>query len=598
MRPMTMIRGQASGIRARVDGAQGRFQGIINSILPKSLRQRLGMSTGKRRGAKGEVIDGDFAELDPKKARRLSGGQRLRVVQKQAQFSQIHLIETDTGKRQITHIGQKVDRSWSEIILPVGTGNVRFTFTLVNQSEYGSNVVITYERGDVEVLVDGDLLTHDNSLPIKNGTVIAVNGRNYVIDMFAYEALPIVTRVDTAWLTNVGPVRDDNQDAIGIYQHRDAYMFTIADGVGGGYAGDIVSEYSVKYLLKVFQKNIRYDLSWYDVFRKAFQHVNAEVRKFVETSPIAAGTTLTSVFIREWIAYIAHVGDSRVYHIRGTRIRQLTTDHREEHPIERTTKYEHIPDELLPRRDVLVKAIGKRDTIEPEIMTFALQPGDKLLMVTDGITHRVSDQELVNIVVSEHIDDIPEVMVRLANERENTDNASAIIINVMEQGFEKDIWNAVASERVFIGGKNWRLDLERPFDMNTIYPLQNQVGCLTAIVVLLLCGLLWWLPGRMNPDESANSTNSAAVIDNTLEGTVEDIVIREATQSPLTNVTVIPMPDTPTIVPTATATLVPSATITPRPSATPLPTRTLNPTTIPTLAPSATPIPPTSTLRA
>ena len=60
-------------------------------------------------------------------------------------------------------------------------------------------------------------------------------------------------------------MRDDNQDAIGLYQHQDGYMFTIADGVGGGYAGDIVSEYAVKYLLKTFQKNIDYRLSWIDI---------------------------------------------------------------------------------------------------------------------------------------------------------------------------------------------------------------------------------------------------------------------------------------------------------------------------------------------
>jgi len=624
MRPGQAIKNQFAGVTARWDMLRARFGAFGNAIIPQGIRKRLGLEPPKRRGKNGQVVDGEgeFGELSARKTRRFGGGRKLKPLQQQAQFSQIHLINDVTKARKIAHIGQKIDRSWTEMFVEIDEENsVRLSFTIVDRSVYGSNVAITYERGDAEILVDYETLTKEVSLPIYDESVITVAGVPYVVDMFKYESLPIKTRVDVAWSTNVGPVRDDNQDAIGIYQHDDAYMFVIADGVGGGYAGDIVSEYSVKYLLKTFQKNIKHDLSWISILRKAYRHTNAEVRKFVERSPYAAGTTLTSVVIREWTAYIAHVGDSRIYHLRGTQLTQLTDDHRETHPVERTTKYEHIPDEYLPMRDVLVRAIGKRDVIDPQIVTMAVQPGDKLLMITDGITHQVSDDELYNILITKSIDDVSDTLVKLANERENTDNASVIQINVMEQAYERDIWRAVESDRVYVGGKNWRLDLTRPHDMHTQYKVPNQVGCMYMVMILLACAFFWWGIPRLTGDNVEESsaaaveavvttqadatlqpTNTVVVEPTTSPTTVPEVTVTSAPVRSATEATVISPTDIPTDVPVEpTATIEPTD-IPPSPTASSTPTlfetRTPFPTLPPTQGSTATQIPPTSTLRA
>lgn len=616
MRPGQVIRNQFAGVSAGFESARARFSTFGNSIIPETWRKRLGLNIPKKRkGKNGELVDADFGELDQKKARRLSGGRRMNPLQKQAQFSQIHLIADATGQRHIAHIGKKIDRSWTEMFIAISEDDtVRLSYSIVDQAIYGSNVVATYERGDVDIFIDDVQLTKDINLPLKNGSVITIGGVSFTVDMFAYEFLPVQTRVDCSWLTNVGPVRDDNQDAIGLYQHEDGYMFTIADGVGGGYAGDIVSEYAVKYLLKTFQKNIDYRLSWIDILIKAFRHTNAEVRKFVERSPYPAGTTLTAVVIREWTAYIGHVGDSRVYHLRGTSFKQLTEDHREQHPVERTTKYEHIPDEFLPIRDVLVKAIGKRDDIEPQIITTAVQPGDKLLMITDGITHQVSDDELYNILITKNIDDAPEMMIELANERENTDNASVILINVMEEAFERDIWKGFSSDRVYIGGKNWRLDLTRPHEMTTEYVVPNQVGCIWTIILLFICAIFWWLPQQVNTGTPppTEALVESALTDGQIEATLITVPTSTEVVSPpsatvIDQATVDTTPIEATIANTnspteasasQTPTLIPSATYTPSPSSTPFPTRTPFPTLQPTIAPTGTRIQPTSTLRA
>ncbi|GEM_PF-445364 len=633
MRPGQAIKNQFGALTQYFSSFRQRFAAIGNAIIPESMRKRLGIGPPKKRDGSGASIDGEgeFGELSGRKARRLGGGRKLKPLQQQAQFSQIHLINDVTKARKVAHIGQKIDRSWTEMFIEIDEDHsVRLSYTIVDQAVYGSNVAVTYERGEADITVDGTELTQNISLPVHDESVVTVAGVPYIVDMFKYESLPVKTRVDAAWVTNVGPVRDDNQDAIGIYQHDDAYMFTVADGVGGGYAGDIVSEYSVKYLLKTFQKNIKFNLSWISILRKAFQHTNAEVRKFVERSPYPAGTTLTTVVIREWTAYIAHVGDSRVYHLRGTQLNQLTDDHRESHPVERTTKYEHIPDEFLPMRDVLVRAIGKRDAIDPQIITMAVQPGDKLLMITDGVTHQVSNDEIYQILITESIDDAPDTLIRIANERENTDNASVILVNVMEQAFEQDIWRAVGSDRVFIGGKNWKLDLSRPQEMSTQYEVPNQVGCMSTIMTLLVCAFVWWgIPQLIN---GGNPTPNTAAIVETVDAPATDAVATEiiiqpsstprveATSPPIEptteptlnidvtvttapieptdvitlepDVTETPIPIQPTM--TMTPTLVPTASFTPTPFISPTPF----PTIPATQGPTATQIPPTSTLRA
>jgi protein phosphatase len=554
-------------------------------MLPAGVRKRLGL---KSHGSGGADED-KYGKLSAQKSRRFLGRGKRQPLREQAQFSQIHLINTITNARSIAHIGQKIDRSWTEMYVAIDADNaIRLSYTIVDRAVYGSNIAVSYEQGTVEVTVDNTPLTPDISLPVYDASTITIAGIPYTLDMFRYESLPIKTRVDAAWVTNIGPVRDDNQDAIGIYQHPDAYMFVIADGVGGGYAGDVASEYAVKYMLKTFQKNIAYSLSWVDTLSKAFEYANAEIRRFAFRSPYPVGTTLTTLVIREWTAYIAHVGDTRIYLLRGTQIKQITTDHKEIHPVERTTKYEHIPDELLPTRDVLVRAIGKRDTIDPEIMTMAIQPGDKLLMLTDGVTSQVSNDEIYQMLITKDIDDVPDALIQLANKRDNTDNISVILIDVLHKAFEKDIWRAVDSDRVFIGGKHWKLDLSRPLNMNTQYPASSQFGCLSMLIILLACALLWWgMPRLTQAITNINNTNEAATV---------ETVAPSPTQTVQSDDTTTPIAATNTITPE------PTTTESPLPTASFTPTLDISPTPLPiqqvTVGPTATQIPPTSTLRA
>ena len=367
-------------------------------------------------------------------------------------------------------------------------------------------------------------------------------------------------------------------------------MFTVADGVGGGYAGEEVSEFSVKYLLSVFKENIDYEqFSWFDVYDKAFRYVNAEVRHFVDAAPSVAGSTLTSVFIRNWTAYIAHVGDSRVYHLRGNEFRQVTTDHNRERNVKTRSRAGRT---VTVKRSILQKAIGKNDTIQPEIQTLALQPKDMLLLVTDGITNNVSDDEIYEILNSKRLSDVPDELIALTNSRDNTDNASAIVIDVMREAYDRDVWLADPEDRVFVGGPAWYLKLSGPAETDTSYNAATQLGCL-LLMVLMFGSCIFWSGYQVQQfffgPPPAQDINTVSVTED-----ANTMPTKTATQADMVTAppsTLIPTQtftsEATVFAPTATFTLVPTATFIPQPPSNTDPTDD---------APVRLPIP-TSTLR-
>jgi protein phosphatase len=507
----------------------------------------------------------DEDEKKPSKG-RVRRSSRTRVAQR-AQYSQIHLIHMPTGERTVLHIGTIIGSSTSEITLQRPDFKpVRFQFAQVNPEQYGAHMVLNYTAGVSRVKVDGKELV--TTLPIRNQTRIHIDNQEYALELFAWDRTPVITRVDAGWATIAGPVRDHNEDAIGIYQHRDAYMFAVADGVGGGEGGERMSEFAIKYLLAVFNKNVKYNLRWPDVFLKAFQYINAEVRYFVSRSAFPGGTTLTTVAIKDWDAHVAHAGDSRLYHYHQGALRQVTVDHAKQVAVEMETRKAAQLEKPAPMRDVLTKAIGKNDVIEPDIFTIRLQPGDKLVLCTDGLTKLVKDFEIEDMITTRPAEQAADGLVRLANERNSDDNVTVVVIDVLEQPFLEDSWRATAEERVYVGySPLWSLKLKKPHELKTKHPVFTRRGCFAIVGLLLVGGLFWGvtrLAAQREAEYNALLTLTAAVISPT---------------------------------PTHTETPLPTTT----PSRTPSPTfdfrrtATATPSLPPTITP--TPIPPTSTLR-
>ncbi|MEL7233835.1 MAG: protein phosphatase 2C domain-containing protein [Chloroflexota bacterium] len=571
-RTTRVFKSQGQQIRSigNVPGQVGR------QLVPKRFRM----------AQRGEVADpADIPEEDKRRAGefdRARKRKRIRGTARKATFTQIHMVDRATAERTILHIGSPTGVNFAEYIINPGTSRtIVLQFWMSDETLYGSPLTLRVASGPKDATISVDNQLAQPEVPVKSGSRMEINGRLYDITLFVTGDLPAVTRVDAVWETNIGPVRDINQDAIGIYQHPQGYMFTVADGVGGGYAGEEVSAFSVKYMLSVFKRNIAYThFSWYDVYDKAFRYINAEVRNFAQTTPQATGTTLTSVFIRNWTAYVAHVGDSRLYHLRGNVLRQITNDHNRNVEMETRNRAGYA---VKQTRTILSRAIGRNEQIDPEIQTLSLQPNDMLLLATDGVLKQIPDDELYEIMTTKRFTEIAAEMVERANSRNNTDNATVIAIDVMREAYDRDVWLADPDDRVFVGGPSWYLKLKNPTNLNTAYSLITRTGCLVIAIIIVALNAAW--VGRQVQRFNTFLRERTALID---RSAANDSGVQFITQ-PAQEIQIFTIEPTVTEPAPATATITLVPTLTPRP--TDPPTATLTSTVTPT------PIPPTSTLR-
>ena len=148
-----------------------------------------------------------------------------------------------------------------------------------------------------------------------------------------------------------------------------------------------------------------------------------------------------------------------------------------------------------PLRDVLTRAIGKADGIDPQVFSVPLTPGDKLLLTSDGLTNTIPAHEIVTIL-SGNTSFAAELMIRRAIEMEAKDNITAVVIECLADAYVDDLWEAVPSERIFTTSVRGRsLKMRKPGDPITqVNP--SPVGCLMFITVILIVMIAYWIIAR------------------------------------------------------------------------------------------------------
>jgi protein phosphatase len=469
----------------------------------------------------------------------------------------IHLIHTQSGQETVVHLQTPIELSEA----PEQPDSDRISFHFVPGDD-PTGLLLERLAGGGLLLVDGKVVL--NNAPVHSGSVITVGTLQYRCDLVSRGYLPPKPVIQANWTSITGSVRDHNEDAIGIYQHQDAHCFVLADGVGGAEAGEFVSEFAIKSFLAMFHRHVgNPDTNWHAVMEETVKQINSDVRQFaVEMSqklgkPVQAGSTLVGVVIVGWDAYLIHVGDSRFYYWRAGVLRQTTADH--------STFMESIyarilaGDQTAPlKRNVLVKGIGKDDTIEPDLITLRLQPGDKILMCSDGMSDKVEQDEIAEIIVRRNSREIPSYLAQLGDQRGSGDNISVIFADVLTEAAPSG-WQPPAQERAFIGyDSRWRVALDsRSAAGGAKSKTRNLLIAVAAIILIAIIGFV--------------------VLQN--QGGTAPAVAQETIQA-TTAVPAVPAE------PTDTATRTPTRTRTP--SRTPTPTQTFTPTN--------TPIPPTSTL--
>jgi protein phosphatase len=239
--------------------------------------------------------------------------------------------------------------------------------------------------------------------------------------------------------SQIGNVRKDNQDSIRVYEpdnddviRTHGYLYGIADGMGGYSHGEIASSVALQAFINNFYGGK--PLKSPQNLRKAVQTANVAVYQEAQRlGMVRMGTTLSVVNIIGGELHIAHVGDSRVYQVRGRQSVCLTNDHTVVGELVRMRLLS--PDKVRThgQRSVLNRCLGIELFIQPDIYRFPVQADDYIILCTDGIWSVIQDDEFALIVSSiRQPDEINRTLIELALERESDDNVSAITVHIQQ----------------------------------------------------------------------------------------------------------------------------------------------------------------------
>ena len=224
--------------------------------------------------------------------------------------------------------------------------------------------------------------------------------------------------------SDIGKVRSMNQDymfystePVGVLPN----LFIVADGMGGHKAGDYASRLSVENFVD-------------DAIHYVNDLVMDEAEKNQDYSGM--GTTFVAAFIKDGTLFVGNIGDSRLYLI-DEDITQVTEDHSYVGAMLRAgeiTKEEalHHPD-----KNIITRAIGASRDPKVDFFEVDLEPGDRILLCTDGLTNMVDDDVILDIIANEYIGDVVDILIEEAKDNGGTDNVTAIVIEPFDEEVDR-----------------------------------------------------------------------------------------------------------------------------------------------------------------
>lgn len=258
-------------------------------------------------------------------------------------------------------------------------------------------------------------------------------------------------KVELAARTDVGKVREHNEDDLNLWAIDGIYLALIADGMGGAAAGEEASRLTVETVQRDFLGAVKKG----DLLSSATEEQlrgrltqaltdanNVVVHKSQTDSAFKGmGTTSTLALVRGNRVFVGHVGDSRLYFIDGRReeITQITTDHSF---VSALLASGHITPEQArhhPMTNVLFRAIGHASSLEVDLYEKYIKAGDRLVVCSDGLSKHVEMDEVKSIVLSAHdADNAARQLIDLANQRGGEDNISVIVMLIEAAEQESD----------------------------------------------------------------------------------------------------------------------------------------------------------------
>jgi serine/threonine protein phosphatase PrpC len=252
--------------------------------------------------------------------------------------------------------------------------------------------------------------------------------------------------------TDVGKKRDHNEDSFLVDQEHQLYL--VADGMGGHAAGEVASSITAEVVRDYIGKH--------EQLLKAYNSESSdedreEILKVIKDAALAAcmtvfnkgqkdkqrhgmGTTLSAMLITGNGAFIAHVGDSRIYLVRENLVHQLTVDHTLVNEQLRRGTITKEEARKANYQNVITRAIGVQKSVRVDTLHLDILPKDKFIICSDGLHGYLKPGDIENIIGPKKEEEVTTSLIDLANERGGKDNISVIYVSVGDddEGFAEE----------------------------------------------------------------------------------------------------------------------------------------------------------------
>ncbi len=268
--------------------------------------------------------------------------------------------------------------------------------------------------------------------------------------------------VEVAGKSDIGCVRKNNEDNFGFDSRYGIYL--VCDGMGGQAAGEVASKMAVDTVLTYFREGQKNGVfpqvgtpadgvsERANNLGSAIQLANEAIYEAAtkQRSRAGMGSTIVSVLVDGDFFSIGHAGDSRIYLVRNGKIQQLTRDHSlvmEQVRRGLLTKEEAEKSEM---QNIIIRALGPEDKVQPDLDDMMAQPGDLLLLCCDGLTRHVPDDGIADIVNNTiSLELMADRLIEAAKEGGGSDNITVLLLR-----FEQLPWYKKFFRWLFGGGSS------------------------------------------------------------------------------------------------------------------------------------------------
>lgn len=236
-----------------------------------------------------------------------------------------------------------------------------------------------------------------------------------------------------ATATDVGLIRDENQDEVLAKDYHGRILAVVCDGMGGEKSGSLASKMAVCELFDHFSAGYQETMDAEQIRALLLSSVSAANSVIYSTARMdyqnyGMGTTCVAAFAEPGWLSIVNVGDSRAYLIENNQIRQLTSDHTVVNQLYQQGEIALEDMNDHPQRNMLTKAVGVERVVKPDYYHIACSEDFMLLLCSDGLSSFCSEQEILDLMQQNTFTKMPQALVDMALDKGGRDNISLAII--------------------------------------------------------------------------------------------------------------------------------------------------------------------------